>query len=478
MVVATMERFPGSSTLKRYATSDTKKSVCRLSRHDSPPNTLGILAFEAAKTMSRLFSLYKSLSDDEIFKLRKEVMRSPGVSYLNCKDEGFLLNLACVERLEELDRAASAVSRLGRKCVDFGLNRFDLVYNDLKDGMVDLWKIQYKSKEIDKVIYKMKKFISTTSSLYSALESLSEMEVSERKLQTWNKSVVAQKTNFDLFNQKIAWQRKQVRTLKEVSLWSQTFDKSVSLMARIVCIVYARICDIFRPYIAVLPRMSSKQKIRIHLLDENPLMTKSGPIPKTLQSGVVHFYNRESKLYFADQISFGIGLKQNGYFDFDEIGRKKSVLQGAPPSTLGGSGLALRYANIIILAERYLHAPNIAEVAREDLYHMLPDSLKVSVEAKLKRGWQLREEDEPLAEGWSEAVKEILRWLAPMAHDTLKWQTDRNLEKQKFEGKSTVLLLQTLYYSDREKTEAAIAEVLVGLSCIYQYRTSVGERYR
>ena len=207
-------------------------------------------------------------------------------------------------------------------------------------------------------------------------------------------------------------------------------------------------------------------------------MTKSGPIPKTLQSGVVHFYNRESKLYFADQISFGIGLKQNGYFDFDEIGRKKSVLQGAPPLTLGGSGLALRYANIIILAERYLHAPNIAEVAREDLYHMLPDSLKVSVEAKLKRGWQLREEDEPLAEGWSEAVKEILRWLAPMAHDTLKWQTDRNLEKQKFEGKSTVLLLQTLYYSDREKTEAAIAEVLVGLSCIYQYRTSVGERYR
>ena len=109
-------------------------------------------------------------------------MRSPGVSYLNSKDEGYLLNLACVERLEELDRAASAVTRLGRKCADVGLNKFDHVYNDLKEGMVDLWKIQYKSKEIDKVIYKMKKFISATSSLNTALESLSKMEAEEHKL--------------------------------------------------------------------------------------------------------------------------------------------------------------------------------------------------------------------------------------------------------------------------------------------------------
>ena len=406
-------------------------------------------------------------------------MRSPGVSYLNSKDEGYLLNLACVERLEELDRAASAVTRLGRKCADVGLNKFDHVYNDLKEGMVDLWKIQYKSKEIDKVIYKMKKFISATSSLNTALESLSKMEAEEHKLQAWNKSVGAQKHDFDLLNQKISWQKKQIRTLKDISLWNQTFDKSVSLMARVVCIVYARICDIFGPYISVLPRMSSKQKLRVHLLDENPPMTKSGPIRKTLQSGVVHYYNRESKLYFADQVGFavgfGIGLKQNGHPDSDR--RRKCVSLGAPPSTLGGSGLALRYANIIILAERYLHAPSIPEAAREDLYQMLPDTLKMSVGEKMDRGW-LRAEDELLAAGWFEAVKEILRWLGPMAHDTVKWQAETNLERQKFDGKSTVLLLQTLHYSDREKTEESIAEVLVGLSYIYQYRVSVGECYR
>ena len=225
--------------------------------------------------------------------------------------------------------------------------------------------------------------------------------------------------------------------------------------------------------------MSSKQKLRVHLLDENPPMTKSGPIRKTLQSGVVHYYNRESKLYFADQVGFavgfGIGFKQNGHPDSDR--RRKCVSLGAPPSTLGGSGLALRYANIIILAERYLHAPSIPEAAREDLYQMLPDTLKMSVGEKMDRGW-LRAEDELLAAGWFEAVKEILRWLGPMAHDTVKWQAETNLERQKFDGKSTVLLLQTLHYSDREKTEESIAEVLVGLSYIYQYRVSVGECYR
>ncbi|KAK2980279.1 hypothetical protein RJ640_024983 [Escallonia rubra] len=52
--------------------------------------------------------------------------------YLNSKDVAFILSLVCAERLEDINRAATAVAQLGRKCSDSGLNRFDLVYTDLK----------------------------------------------------------------------------------------------------------------------------------------------------------------------------------------------------------------------------------------------------------------------------------------------------------------------------------------------------------
>lgn len=73
------------------------------------------------------------------------------------------------------------------------------------------------------------------------------------------------------------------------------------------------------------------------------------------------------------------------------------------------------------------------------------------------------------AEGWRDALEAIMGWLAPIAHDTARWQSERTLEKQNFDSKPTVLLIQTLHYSDMEKTEAAIVEVLVGLSCIFRY---------
>ncbi|KAG6396485.1 hypothetical protein SASPL_142636 [Salvia splendens] len=91
---------------------------------------LGILAFETAKTMSRLISLYKSISDEEISRLRNDAIRSKGVAFLNSGDEKFLLSLASAERLKDLDHAAAAVARQGKKCFDFGLERFDLVYKE------------------------------------------------------------------------------------------------------------------------------------------------------------------------------------------------------------------------------------------------------------------------------------------------------------------------------------------------------------
>ncbi len=99
-------------------------------------------------------------------------MRSKGVTYLNSKDEGFLLNLACSERLEDLNQAAITVSRLGQKCSDFGLNRFDIIYNNLKHGIIDLGKLEFGTKTSIKSSKRMEKSIYSTANLHAALENL------------------------------------------------------------------------------------------------------------------------------------------------------------------------------------------------------------------------------------------------------------------------------------------------------------------
>lgn len=173
---------------------------------------------------------------------------------------------------------------------------------------------------------------------------------------------------------------------------------------------------------------------------------------------MARLYNRKS-IIFVDSYGTAKGASKNN-----------RVFHAAGPSTIGGSGLALRYANVILLAERYLDSATIiGRDERKNLYEMLPENLKFSVRSKLGKNVKGPDTDESLAEGWREALESMMGWLAPMAHDTVRWQLERNYEKMKFESKPPVLLLQTLHFSDKEKTEAAIAEVLVGLSCICRF---------
>lgn len=394
-------------------------------RHKTPPaETLGILAFEAGKTMCRLVSLYNSLSDEQTTNLRREVIKSKGVSYLNSDQECFLLNLAAAERLQDLDAAASTVSRLGRKCSDISLSQFDRVYADLKLGAINLRKLQYGSRTAGKLVNKTKKLVFATAALHSAMSSMAEMEAAEKKIQQRCKTA----TN-EYLNEKIAFQRKEVQHYKETSLWEQTFDKTVGIMARLVCIVYSRICSVFGSY------------------NDGFCLLEHRELYKMMQESI---HKRVTKFAAINGANGG-----------------DKVLGLAPPSTVGGAGLSVRYAEVILFAERWLHAPEtVGEGAREVLYEMLPERLRGKVRAKL-RGRLVEEEGVLLADGWREAVEELMEWLSPVAQDTVQWQAERHLETAQFETRPTVLRMQTLHYSDLEKAEAAIVEVLVGLSCIY-----------
>ncbi|GER47232.1 Avr9/Cf-9 rapidly elicited protein 137 [Striga asiatica] len=406
-------------------------------------SNLGILAFETAKIMSRLVSLYTSLSDDEISRLKNDVILSKGVRFLNSGDEEFLLSLARAEKLEDLDRAAGAVACLGKKCDDSGLNRFASVYADLKLGFINLGKSDlYGSRMAGRRIRRMEKLASTTSYLRSAMDVLTDLEISEGKLkQLSRRQVEMMKIDPIDFSRKLENHRREVCRLQETSLWSQTFDRSVDLMARTVCAVYVRIQAVFGP---------NQGNLGPNIFPHScPLLTESKP---------VQLLRWRSSIDFPNETSHGLD----------------GVFHSAGPNTVGSSGLTTLYANVIVLAEKYLGSESpISHDEREGLYRMLPENLKSALRMKLGKNMRFAENDELLAKGWKEAVEEMLRWLGPMARDSLKWLMERNvLERMRFDGhgtKGNVLLLQTLHFADREKTEAAIAEVLVGLSCIFRY---------
>ncbi|XP_008801613.2 uncharacterized protein LOC103715676 [Phoenix dactylifera] len=444
-------------------------------RRDDPPGVVGILAFEAAATMARLVSLHRALSEHEVRRLRSEIMRSQGVAYLNSTDQFLLFRLACAELMDDLDRAAAAISHLGVRCRGALPRGFASIYADFKAGGIstDLRRLGMGStpKAVEKRVRKMERYVAMTARLYAEMEMLSELEASERKMeQQWRRysgPIPMQKhIAADPLRLEIKSQRQRVRRLKEESLWSQSQDKVVERMARAALSVFARICAVFGQFVPGLPdnRVSLRPRTYPIFFSKH----SSGPMERPIP--------RESNVRNSAPIFRTAEAITKPYADW----RKQLV---APPTTVGGSGLARRYANAIVLAERLhlmrsggdgLDSEEAREAAavREELYGLLPAGMRGTVRAKLRECWRKDSGvvDQWLAKGWKEAVGRILGWLGPVAHDTVWWQEERSMDRQqRFDTRPRSLLLQTLHFSDKEKTETAIVDVLVGLSCVCWY---------
>ncbi|XP_074365307.1 protein PSK SIMULATOR 1-like [Apium graveolens] len=147
-------------------------------------------------------------------------------------------------------------------------------------------------------------------------------------------------------------------------------------------------------------------------------------------------------------------------------------LLSAPQSTLGGAALAVHYANVILFIKKLASSSSISHDARNILYNMLPATIRTSISAKLKlftRTLSSSIYDATLAAQWKFTVRRILRLLVPLASNMIKWRSERNFENQRIVCGTSVLLVQTLYFADQEKTEAAIAELLMGLNYISRF---------
>jgi hypothetical protein len=557
-----------SSNLKHALLLETLTKKKQNQKRSENKETIGILSFEVANVMSKIVHLHKSLSESEISKLKNEILNTEGVKNLVSSDEGYLLELAMVEKLEELNRVASVVSRLGKKCSEPALQGFEHVYSDIVGGVIDVKELGFLVKHMEGMVRKMDRYVNVTMNLYSELEVLNELEQAVKKFQN-NQHVESRKA----FEQKLLWQRQDVRHLKDVSLWNQTFDKVVELLARTVCTIYARISMIFGETASRkdslgspvmqnecgfvsgnlnvqmnserLKRNSSKRngihlgstarmpalerrgtansKTRIDMRSGElaslrpedfgfPCGTSPGRLFMdclSLSSSVARFddidegyvTNHEDQYSYVSSSRSGaiasnsmkrehlfrsgiLSHTQSGVLFSGDLRQAKSDVQScstfspksrlafyAPPSTLGGSALALHYANVIIVIEKLLRYPHlVGEEARDDLYQMLPTSLRLSLKTKLKSYVKdLAIYDAPLAHDWKENLDGMLRWLAPLAHNMMRWQSERNFEQHQIVSRTNVLLLQTLYFADREKTEESICDLLVGLNYICRY---------
>ncbi|PNX97462.1 hypothetical protein L195_g020691 [Trifolium pratense] len=427
-----------------------------------------VLAFEIAGVMSKLLHLFQSLSDATIVRIRNDAVTLEGVRKIISNDESFLLGLACAEFAETLRIVANSVTRLSHRCEDPNLRNFHRAFLEFADSGCDPNGWAFSSpKEIETKFRKMERYVMLTATLHREMEELSVLENGFRKALNLNHhhrnnhhrnnhhrnnscegnegslGVGKEQKIYEL-QQKICWQKQEVKDLKDRCLWSRSFDGVVLLLVRFCFTVLARIKVVFGIGHS-MPCLSS------------PNLSASATVYPNSCHEFVSGSLESSEL---GENKEGLGI---GFFE------SNSKLLKPPPSTLGAAALALHYSNLIIVLEKMIKTPHLIGLdARDDLYGMLPSSIRSGLRARLK-GIGFCASDPVLAGEWKDALGRILGWLSPLAHNMIKWQSERSFEQQNLVPKTNVLLLQTLFFANKEKTEAAITELLVGLNYIWRF---------
>lgn len=293
------------------------------------------------------------------------------------------------------------------------------------------------------------------------MDELSVLESSLRKAcrcDEYDASLSKEQKVLDL-QQKIVWQRQEIKYLKDRSLWNRSFDTVTWILARSIFTILARTKLVFgigQCPPSSLPR-SLSASATVHPSDQGTACRfVSGPLVRGTKP--LQHDDEVDQEIVKDHYSSG-----DGFFE------SNSKLLKPPPTTLGAAALALHYANLILVMEKMIKFPQMVGVdARDDLYTMLPSSVRSALRARL-RGVGFSASDPVLAGEWREALGRILGWLSPLAHNMIKWQSERSFEQQNMVPKTNVMLLQTLFFANKDKTEAAITELLVGLNYICRF---------
>ncbi|KAJ4751842.1 Ikzf5 (DUF668) [Rhynchospora pubera] len=154
---------------------------------------------------------------------------------------------------------------------------------------------------------------------------------------------------------------------------------------------------------------------------------------------------------------------------FDNEGRNNSNEKLTnTPETLSSAGLALHYAHIITKIDNVvILQTSVPQALREALYMSLPDNIKASLKPKLLS----LQPSELSTKQIRREVDKILKWLLPMANNTIKAQFGfgwvGEMANIRTEANDNVVIepnlirLQTLDHAKKENAEEIILDLLV-----------------
>ncbi|KAJ8464387.1 hypothetical protein OPV22_026939 [Ensete ventricosum] len=209
--------------------------------------TVGVLTFEVAGLMSKAIQLWHALADDRVARLDDEVLRLEGVRELVSDDREFLLALALAEMTDAIGSLARAVARLGRRCCDPALQRFDAAYADLvKTRADDPRGFEHAGRKMEGKVKKMERFVAASADLHNELEVLAELEQGLRRMLANPDASGHRQGSVDDFKNKVLWQRQQVKELRQASLWEAPYDFVVRLLGRSLFSIVGRMRQVFR----------------------------------------------------------------------------------------------------------------------------------------------------------------------------------------------------------------------------------------
>ncbi|KAL2613071.1 hypothetical protein R1flu_024763 [Riccia fluitans] len=242
------------STIKAAKFLDGQKKGSKIEKAK-----LEILSFEVAKVMAKVVRLWQSLSEQEIMRLRTDVVKSEGVMNLVSENEVVLLSLACMEKLQDLTSIAGAVARMGKKCQEPILSGFEHVYSDILKQKIDVRSWEYPFKDMERKVKKMEQYIDSTSSLYCELETQANVEQALRRMQGDESNSSRDK---EAMEEKLELQKQETKYVKDTSLWNRPYEKVVTLLARTVCTIHGRILNVFGSPLLRLPQLYPVEKLR------------------------------------------------------------------------------------------------------------------------------------------------------------------------------------------------------------------------
>ncbi|KAI5664851.1 hypothetical protein M9H77_24174 [Catharanthus roseus] len=504
---------------------------------------IGVLTFEIVSLMSKLVNVWHCLEDEQVVRLKEEIVNSPGIQTFISEDNDYLMELAFAEIMENVGYVARAVVILGKRCADPMYHNLKKVFYDPIEIDLNWCGWEYRLKKMERKVKKMEKFVAATAQLYQELEVLAELEQSLRRVKA---NPDSSQVKLLEFQQKVLWQRQEVKNLREMSPWIRTHDYIVRLLLRSIFTIIERMkhvigrnqgraveegYDLEYSSDKVLVRSNSVatfMQSSVHPSDNKLFKFRPGHLGRSFSNlSLSHDRNRSSFRKASKSRMFAhVGpfkgcmtgtdspvlqsftpsssdvLKSDGLSCTDTVTMKsmniqpvssstmsttriflfnfKHSLLTSPPSTLGSAALSLHYANIIILIEKLVSSPHLISLdARDDLYNMLTASIRSSLRAKLKVFSKTAASsvyDAALAAEWRLALSRILEWLSPLAHNMIKWHSERSFERQHMTPGASVLLVQTLYFANQIKTEAAVTELLMGLNYLSRFYKELSER--